>query len=252
MKSNSENNSWLIRKKTSAENRFRLFCFPYAGGGASVFRQWQDELPADIEVCPVQFPGRENRICEQPFSELSSLVRTLSEELTPSFDLPFAFFGHSVGAKVAFELARELGRRQEACPIHLFVAGSRAPHIPEPRPLHMLPDEEMIRELRRYSGTPEAIFENKDLMNLYLPMLRADFSLDETYMYYEDTPLTCPVTAFGGTEDNEANQEELNAWIGYTKKDFNLQMFPGDHFFINSSRSLLLNAIAENILSKVV
>ncbi|OPX40654.1 MAG: putative thioesterase [Desulfobacteraceae bacterium 4484_190.3] len=248
MKSTYTNTPWLILGKPKRRTRLRLFCFPYAGGGASIFRQWQENMPEGIEVCPVQLPGRENRITEPLFTRLSSLVDAIAKGLDPYFDVPFAFFGHSIGAKIAFELARELRRKKGVQPVHLFVSGSRPPHIPEPRPLHMLPEHEFVRELRRYSGTPEAVMQSRDLMEMYLPILRADFSIDETYIYYEDDPLECPVSAFGGNEDKEANREELDAWRQHTLGPFTLQMFQGNHFFLKSSQSLLLDSISEVLL----
>jgi surfactin synthase thioesterase subunit len=133
-----------------------------------------------VEVCPVQLPGRENRITEPPFTRLSLLVDAMAKNLDPYFDVPFAFFGHSIGAKIAFELVRDLRRKKGVEPVHLFVSGSRPPHIPEPRPLHLLPEHDFVRELRRFSGTPEAVMQSRDLMEMYLPILRADFSIDET------------------------------------------------------------------------
>ena len=248
MKSTYTNTPWLILGKPKRKNRLRLFCFPYAGGGASIFRQWQENMPEGVEVCPVQLPGRENRIAEPPFTRLSLLVDAMTEALDPYFDLPFAFFGHSIGAKIAFELARELRRKKGVQPVHLFVSGSRPPHIPEPRPLHMLPEHEFIKELRRFSGTPEAVMQSRDLMEMYLPILRADFSIDETYIYYEDDSFECPISAFGGSEDKEANREELEAWRQHTIGTFTLQMFQGDHFFLKSSQSLLLDSVSEVLL----
>lgn len=244
MESTHKNTSWLILGKPRRKTRLRLFCFPYAGGGASIFRQWQEDMPEGIEVCAVQLPGRENRIAEPPFRILSSLIEAMVEALAPYFDVPFAFFGHSLGVKIAFELVRELRRKKDIQPVHLFVSGARPPHVPEPRPLHQLSEHDFIEELRRYSATPEVVLQSRELMEMYLPILRADFSIDETYIYYEDNPLDCPISAFGGTEDKEANREELDAWRQHTLSSFTLQMFQGDHFFIKSSQLLLLHSIS--------
>ena len=248
MESRYRNTPWLILAKPNRKTRLRLFCFPYAGGGASIFRQWQENIPEGVEVCAVQLPGRENRIVEPPFTKLSLLVDAMVKNLDPYFDVPFAFFGHSIGAKIAFEVARELRRKKDVQPVHLFVSGSRPPHIPEPRPLHMLPEHEFTKELCRFSGTPEAVMQSRDLMEMYLPILRADFSIDETYVYYEDNPLDCPIFAFGGSEDKETNREELDAWRQHTTGSFTLQIFQGDHFFIKSSQSLLLHSISRVLL----
>ena len=145
-------------------------------------------MPEDVEVCLVQLPGRENLITERRFTSLLPLINAIAEALGPYFNLPFAFFGHSMGAKTAFELARKLRRKKGVQPVHLFVSGSRPPHIPEPRPLHLLPEQEFTKELRRFSGTPESVMQSRDLMEMYLPILRADFSIDETYVYSDALP----------------------------------------------------------------
>ena len=248
MGSKYRNTPWVIMGKRNRKTRLRLFCFPYAGGGASIFRQWQESMPEGVEVCAVQLPGRENRVTEPPFTRLSLLVDAMVKNLDPYFDVPFAFFGHSIGAKIAFELARELRKKKGVQPVHLFVSGSRPPHIPEPRPLHLLPEHEFIKELRRFSGTPEAVMQSRDLMEMYLPILRADFAVDETYVYSENNPVDCPISAFGGCDDSEANREELDAWQRHTKGNFTLQMFQGDHFFIKNSQSLLLHSISQILL----
>ena len=248
MESTYRNTPWLILAKPNRKTRLRLFCFPYAGGGASIFRQWQENMPEGVEVCAVQLPGRENRIAEPPFTRVSLLVDAMVEAFGTYFDVPFAFFGHSIGAKIAFELVRDLRRKKGVQPVHLFVSGSRSPHIPEPRPLHLLLEHDFVRELRRFSGTPEAVMQSRDLMEMYLPILRADFSIDETYIYYEDNPLDCPISAFGGSEDKEANRQELDAWRQHTTGTFIVQMFQGDHFFIKSSQSLLLHSISQVLL----
>jgi surfactin synthase thioesterase subunit len=245
VESKKTNNAWLILREPKRKTRLRLFCFPYAGGGASVFRQWSENMPEGVEVCPVQLPGRENRITEPLFTRLSPLVDAMVKALDPYFDVPFAFFGHSIGTKIAFELARELRRKYCVQPVHLFVSGSRPPQIPEPRPLHLLPEHEFAKELCRFSGTPEAVLQSRELMEMYLPILRADFSIDETYIYYEDNLFDCPISAFGGSEDKETNRKELDAWRQHTTGTFTLQIFQGDHFFIKTSQSLLLDSISQ-------
>jgi medium-chain acyl-[acyl-carrier-protein] hydrolase len=186
MKSKSINNPWVILGKPNSRTRLRLFCFPYAGGGASIFRQWSDEMSEGVEVCPVQLPGRENRITEPPFTRLSLLVDAMAKNLDPYFDVPFAFFGHSIGAKIAFELVRDLRRKKGVEPVHLFVSGSRPPHIPEPRPLHLLPEHDFVRELRRFSVrcSRETIFSSRVHSRFsWIQFLRFLHStLDEKYL----------------------------------------------------------------------
>ena len=180
------------------------------------------------------------------------LIDLLTNELIPYMDRPFVLFGHSIGARIAFELARELRRKWEISPCGLIVSGSRAPHIPEPHPMHHLPDDEFVRELRRFSGTPEAVFQSRELMEMFIPILRADFTIDETYVYSEDEPLDCPVFAFGGTDDIEAKVEELEAWADHTTDVFNLEMIRGDHFFLQSERDLLLRSVSQILLKLLV
>ena len=233
----------------NANSRMRLFCFPYAGGGASVFRQWANLLPDHIEVCAVQPPGRENRISEMLISDVHELVEALFLPLTPFLDLPFIFFGHSTGALVAFEFVRELRRRGMPLPEHLIVSGSRPPHVPEPNPLHHLPEKEFIEGLRRFSGTPEVILQNRELMRLYLPILRADLALEETYLHKDEFALDIPVSAFCGSLDQEAPGSVMEAWGDHTTDKFNCETITGGHFFIRTQQDHFLKYVSD-ILSR--
>jgi surfactin synthase thioesterase subunit len=243
------NDVWIKRSGHYPQTCFRLFCFPYAGGGASIFRTWPERLPSDIEVCAIQLPGREDRLTETPFDRLSSLIAALADVLYPYLDFPFAFFGHSLGSLISLELARWLRRQKAPCPSQLFVSGSRAPQIPNPDPpIHQLPDAEFIEELRRFNGTPKAVLNNSELMEVFLPLLRSDMRLYETYVYDHEAPLDCPISAFGGLEDEEVSREDLAAWHDQTRNKFHIQMFPGDHFFWNGKeRDGVLEIISMDI-----
>lgn len=232
--------SWFVPFPTMSATDLRLFCFAHAGGGASAFRRWQALLPANIQVCAIQLPGRENRLGEAPWTNLIALAKHLSLLLQPISSFPYAFFGHSLGAKLAFAVARELRRSKQPLPRCFFASGSRAPHLPEPRPLHHLTDEAFIAELRRYGATPAAILDNRELMTLYLPLLRADFCLDETYVCQKEAPLDCPIFVFGGQDDAEASPDELSAWQAHTRFPCSPRLFPGGHFFLHSAQYLLL------------
>jgi surfactin synthase thioesterase subunit len=236
---------WLVRHQQESETKLRLFCFPYAGARASAFRLWPAGLPGEVEACAVQLPGRENRITEPLISAIDELVPIVCDALIADCDSPFAFFGHSTGALVAFELIRELRRRSAPLPCHLLVSGSRAPHIPEPRPLHQLSETDFLRELRRFSGTPEAVLQSKELMQIYIPILRADLALEEAYQHRVEPPLDIPIAAFGGTMDKEAAADVLNPWARYTSRAFTLEMIDGDHFFLHSNRDVLLRSLSE-------
>ncbi len=241
-------NPWIPYFKPNSHANFRLFCFPYAGAGASIFCPWMAQLAPDIEVISVQLPGRENRLSEPPFTDISSLMETLSYHLLPYCDRPFALFGHSVGALVAFEFARYLRRHDYPQPVHLFVSGREAPHLgPSSSPIHQLPDSEFIEELRRYNGMPDTLLQNPELMELFLPILRADLALNETYHYDSEPPLDYPISAFGGLEDSEANPEEISPWSQETCHSFSLKIFPGDHFFIKSQLRPVLTAISQQL-----
>ena len=251
----TSSNRWVTCPRPNPQARLRLFCFPYAGGAASAFCIWTGSLPREVEVCPIQFPGREGRLGEAPFSRLESLIEALVPAIRPYLDRPYAFFGHSMGATIGFELAHQLCVQGNPGPLHLFVSGSRAPQVPSlDQPIHHLPDEEFIEKLRRFNGTPEAVLQNAELMWVFLPILRADLTLHETYVYTASEPLACPVSAFGGLEDREVSHDDLNAWRELTRGEFILRMFPGDHFFLRSARPYFLQAMSQDltaILSRI-
>lgn len=238
--------SWIAFRKPCPEARLRLFCFPYAGAGALIFRTWPDGFPADVEVCSIQLPGRGTRLMERPFTQLSSLVEALAEALVPLLDKPFAFFGHSLGALVSFELARRIRGQYGVHPVRLFVSAGRAPQIPNrDAPLHTLPETEFLAELRRLNGTPGELLDHKELMEIMLPVLRADFAMFETYVYSTGAPLNCPISAFGGLQDRRVSKSDLEAWRIQTGVSFSLRMLPGDHFFL--TQPLLLRALSQEL-----
>jgi medium-chain acyl-[acyl-carrier-protein] hydrolase len=245
----SGTNSYLPRLPTAdSQVKLRLFCFPFGGAGASVYRDWQHALPKSIEVCPVQPPGREERLSEKRFTALAPLVSELSEVLEPYLDRPFAFFGHSMGALISFELARHLRRFNQPMPAYLFISGRPAPQIPlNDPPTFDLPDPEFIEELRKIQGTPESVLQNPELMALFMPLLRADFELCQTYHYDHELPLNCPFFVFGGLTDSDISQESLVAWRAQTTSPMQLQMFPGDHFFLLNAQQSLLKIISQQM-----
>jgi medium-chain acyl-[acyl-carrier-protein] hydrolase len=234
----------IICPKPNPNAKLRLFCFHHAGGGTLSFRNWAQELCPIVEVYLIQLPGRERRLSEPAFTRIEPLIAELKPAIIPHLNQPFAFFGYSMGSLIAFELTRRLRRDYQLYPQHLFVCANRAPQLPKTKPpIHDLPDAEFIEELRSLNGTPEEILANDELMALLIPTLRADFAVIETYNYYNEPPLNCPITAFGGLEDTEASREELAAWSSQTNNNFNLYMLPGNHFFINSARSQLLQLV---------
>jgi medium-chain acyl-[acyl-carrier-protein] hydrolase len=244
---------WITCPKPNPRARLRLFCIPYAGGGASLFHTWSASLPPDIEVCPIQLPGRENRRLEPLFTQLPPLVQTLAHALIPYLSIPFAFFGHSLGALISFEVARLLRRQCGLEPMHLFISGCRAPQIPNSYPpIHLLPEYRFVQEVRWLDGTPEEILENTELMQLVLPILRADIALYETYVYKMDAPLSCSISAFGGLEDGKVNYADLASWHAQTHGPFTLRMLPGGHSFMLSARELLLRSLSLDLTQLLI
>lgn len=244
----SENNPWLSYVRPNPHARLRLFCCHYAGGSAALFRTWQGVLPQAVEVCPVQLPGRENRIAETSLTRLPDIAARAATALRPMLDRPYAIFGHSMGALLGFELARQWRQAGAKSPAHVFVSGCRAPHtrghLPSTR---QLPDEEFLAEVRSLNGTPAAIFEHPELLQLLLPVLRADFAAVQTYEYVAGPPLDCPMTALGGLADAQVSRAQLADWQAQTTRDFAVRMLPGDHFFLNTAQPLLLEMIGQQL-----
>ncbi len=220
----------------------RLICLPYAGGGTAIFRDWPAAL-AGVVVCPARLPGREARFGEPAVSHIDPLVDALADALAPWTDRPYALFGHSMGAIVAYELARRMRDRGQPAPSHLFAAGRQAPHIPEPEPMcHELPDDELAAELQSRYGATTA-FEHPELVELMLPTLRADCAICETYRHEPAAPLDCPIHAFGGTDDATVSTDDLEAWRTHTAGGFTSTRVDGDHFFIDANPAPVLAAI---------
>lgn len=179
--------------------------------------------------------------------EMPSLLEALGKALRPYLDQPYALFGHSLGALISFEFACHCRRWCNRQPNYLFFSGRQAPHIPDPSPLHALPEQAFLRELKRLNGTPKAVLENPEMMQLLIPILRADLAIDETYEYRSELPLEAPITVFGGEQDSEVNRVQLEAWRQYTSANYSLQMFPGDHFFVDTARSSLLQVLSRQL-----
>ena len=241
---------WITCPRPNPTASMRLFCLPFAGGGASAYRLWPAALPSSVEVCSIQLPGREDRYREPGLTSLIGLSRALSRELLPFLDKPFAFFGHSMGTLVAFETARALRHSAAPAPLAMFLAAYPAPHLPLARaPIHHLPDDDFIEEMRRMQGTPEAVLGNAELMAFLLPILRADFEACDTYACPSEAPLDCPFFLYGGTEDLEVDFEGLQRWREQTSGAFAQRMFPGTHFFVQSHRAPLLDDIGGQLAS---
>lgn len=230
--------------------KIRLFCFPYAGGSNLTFRTWGRALGPSIAVCPAHLPGRERRLTEKPYTFAQSLVEAAAEAIIPHLDFPFAFFGHSMGALISFELARHLRRLDMPLPTHIFLSGRGAPQLGVRESVtYNLPEKEFAEELRRLNGTPREVLEHQELMELMIPLLRADFEVCQTYRYTPEPALDCPITAFGGWDDYEVSSEMIGAWQEQTTRSFRLCMIPGDHFFVNSAPDRIVSILSQELQS---
>lgn len=228
--------------------RARLFCFSYAGGNASAYRDWYKYLPRDVELCNVQLPGRGSRFKESSYTNLNTLLDGLETAISPYLDKNFAFFGHSMGAQVAFELARRLKAKGLSQPDFLFVSARKAPQIPlRRRLLHTLPEGEFRAEIERLNGTPKEALNNPELMDIISPILRADCKAIETWEYQPSIPLDIPVVALGGVQDQHVSIDELERWSEVTKGPFEIQLFSGDHFYIHQATDALLGVMTRKI-----
>jgi medium-chain acyl-[acyl-carrier-protein] hydrolase len=240
-------NRWLVCPLPNSSATARLFIFPYAGGAPSSFNKWIANFPKDIEVSIAHYPGRGSRFNEPPIKELSVLVEEIANAIRSELDKPFFFFGHSLGAVLAFELARRINLQPQI----LFVSACGAPHIPNPnRPIHSLADSEFIKSLQELNGLPAEVANNAELMELLLPALRADFEAIESYRYASNEQrMDCPIIAFGGLDDSHVDRSRLESWGHHTNGSFKSQYFSGDHFFINTARQSVITSMIAEITS---
>lgn len=220
----------------------RLFWFPHAGGGTAIGRS------IGIPHVAVRLPGRESRLAEAPFERMTPLVEALADAIAPYLAQPFAFFGHSMGAAIAFELSRLLRKRGQTLPTVLIASAARAPqyrrnHVPPAAP----EDQQLLDELRRLQGIPSEILDDPAMMRAVLPVLKADAALYRNYVYAEDAPLPCPIRAYGGAADPNIRAEHLEAWAEQTTASFRMRLFLGGHFYLNECPDEVLGALEEDL-----
>jgi surfactin synthase thioesterase subunit len=225
--------TWFLCPEERPDSAVRLFCFPFAGGGASAYHSWARALPASVEVRSVQLPGHETRLREPLITCAQTLGGLIADALLPYLDRPFAFFGHSLGALLSFEAARELRRRGSPMPDRMFVSAKSAPQLPLARPpVFELPEADFLQELRRLFRPPEEAWGIPELLQLLLPVMRADMAVCDSYVFTREPPLPCPIQAFGGEDDPEAGFGRLDAWREQTTSTFSTHVFPGGHFYL--------------------
>lgn len=241
---------WFANVQRQPHAKSRLFCFPYAGGSSVIYSNWATALPVGMEVFPVQLPGRGTRFSAPPFTSLDRLVEQLVPVMEGVLDLPFYFFGHSMGALIAFELARAIRSHFQVQPQVVFISGRKAPgeHAVEGETsVYQLPREEFLTRLRLLNGTHPDLLANEEALELILPALRADFELVQTYQFRPGIKLSCSIKAFGGLEDQHSTEALIGGWKAFTSGDFSMEMLPGDHFFIQKERTRLLGSLRADI-----
>jgi medium-chain acyl-[acyl-carrier-protein] hydrolase len=224
----------LVRlRRDEARTRLRLYCLPYAGGSAGVFRSWCDQLPADVDVWGVEDPGHGSRISEPLMDRIDALAALIADAVAAEPAVPFALFGHSMGSLVAFEVCHALAARGATMPTLLVAAGHRGPQLPASGPpVHDTPDAEFVAHLRELGATPPEVLESAELTGLMLPILRNDFRACEMYGAPERPPLRTAIVVYGGLADEDADRDALLAWRHATRSWFALRLFPGGHFFV--------------------
>jgi surfactin synthase thioesterase subunit len=225
----------------------QLFCLPHAGAGALAYRAWPSLMAPGAEVIPVQLPGREGRHAEALRRSVPILAAELTGPIAARAGERFALFGHSMGALIGYELAHALCDRGRA-PVHLFVSGMGAPHLPSFwRGAHRLPDEELLTLIAEMQGTSPEVVAQPELMQMLLPVLRADLEACDTYVAGRQRSLRVPITALGGRLDPGAGPEWLRAWAEYTSAGFQLELFDGGHFYLHTGLSELAGVLTAHL-----
>ena len=246
---------WLSRFAPRPAAEVRAFCFSFAGGGAAAYRPWALSLPDTVEVFAVQLPGRENRLREPPMHRMPDLLSALVPALMPHLDRPFAFWGHSMGALVAYEAACSLQQRGAPKPARLMLSARRPPQLPDrDPPMHGLDDAAFVAEIqRRYNGIPPEVLLYPELLELLLPALRADMAVIESHQAATAArahpKFDGPISVFGGHDDLRAPRHELEGWQAHTNEPIVMRQFPGGHFYFNEApvRAALLSAVAADL-----
>jgi medium-chain acyl-[acyl-carrier-protein] hydrolase len=240
-----ERASWIACRTPRAAPQLRLFCFHHAGGGALTFQSWPAGLPPSVEVCPVQLPGREDRMREPPFRSMPSLLDALAAVIAERSDRPFAFFGHSMGGRVAFDLARTLRRRGAPGPVHLFLSAVSEPSTlsSEAGQRYLLPDAAFEEYVLSFGGIPLELRQRRAQMARLFELLRADLELNESATFEPEPPLSCPLTIWGGRVDALVREHNLRAWRAHAGAEFAMELFDGGHFYLVEQRDAVLARI---------
>ncbi len=231
----------------SASAQVRIICFPFAGGGASVFQRWFSHVPDTVQVCPVELPGRETRFGETLLRDFAAVIQELAPAAAPYLDCPYVIFGHSLGGFLAFELARELRRRSQRLPFHFFASACRAPHLPSRmEPVHDADDAVFLNRLGQIGGLPHLMKQSPEMMELLLPIVRADFQMAEQYRFVNEPAFDFPITALGGSQDRFVCAGDLVAWHTHTTGPFRLRLLAGGHLFLSASPERVIETVLQD------
>lgn len=230
-------------------NKIKLFCLPYAGGSAMAYLKWKRKLHPSIELIPVELAGRGQRSKVALYQSFNEAIDDTYNYLKNQLTQPFAFYGHSMGSLLAHELSHRIKKLNHQEPVHIFVSGRNAPHRPCSTQYHTFPEAEFRQALLKMGGTSQEILENKELCDIYLPILRADLRIHETYEYTgKEEKLNCPITVFNGKEDPEVVLADQEEWGGYTTKKCHIYNFDSGHFFINEYEKELIDHFNQSLI----
>jgi pyochelin biosynthesis protein PchC len=242
--------TWLRRFRPVDAPWTRLVCFPHAGGSAAAYRTWRTDVPPDVELYAVQYPGRLDRIGEPCVDDMDRVADAVTDAITPLLDRPVALFGHSLGAAIAYETARRLPARTGHVPARLFVSGRPAPDRQRPGSTHLATDDVLWDEVRRLGGTGTDALADPELREAFLPALRSDYRLAETYRPRPGPPLDCPITALLGDRDSEVNADEASGWARFTRAAFSIRVFPGDHFYLVTHHAQVVDEVIDRLADR--
>ena len=245
----SGNASWIRHPpgpRDSAEAAFRLFCFHHGGGGASSFNSWYRLLPPSVDMFRVQLPGREDRLEERLIGNIDGVLEGLVPQLAPLLDRPAVFYGHSLGAIIAFEAIRRLRRDCRSLPEALFVSGRRAPHLALSHPpFGLATEDDLIAYLASMGGMPDALLKKAHWRNQLLPIVREDLNISDLYVYRQEPRLPCPITFFAGVSDPWVKPVERQGWQPHTASAFRLVELAGGHFFSREEQATIAAEIID-------
>lgn len=239
---------WKVFPTAGCEARVRLFCFPYAGGSGSVFHRFGQALPSAVEVVSLQAPGRSYRLCEPPVASLEALLLAIEMTITPWLDRPYALFGHSFGALVAFETARRLRRAGQVAPLHLFASASPAPQVPRPPRISTeLGARDFWTAVQQIFGAAPDGPSDQDFLDLVVPPLKEDFRLLASYRYQPDRPLGMPISAFYGAQDPTMSAADAGEWAAQTTGLFSVQEVQGPHLYVRDAPRALVETVSREL-----